>query len=307
VIAVIAEHLKHDLHALLNILGLERHGNHCACVFCSSDNAMSVFQGDDAWAFKCHSCGAAGDLITAVALIERCTRAEAFERLGIAINRPIATIRARPDPAPPVPDRDRVQQLFEKALATVLEGRADRWLAKRGITAEFIGRHAILGFVERVAITDWKWQLVNAWIIRICTPNGDCVALKGHREDPPPKISKSCWLPFGTTPADKPRHGFATLWPPPEWPLAESEWLYLCPGELKAAAVLSAGRAATSITTGESFRWTPGAVQRLAGRRVCVVFDDDEAGHRFRDNTLKALAGHAADLKAITFGKEGNE
>ena len=298
--------IRNDKAALLRVLDLEHPGNHCKCIFCGNADALSIFLGDDAWAFRCHSCGAAGDQIAAVALIHRCTRTEALERLGVAITTTTRTThpRPRPEPTPPTPDTDRVHRLSEMAIATVLDGRDDQWLTKRGIAADWIARHPILGFVDRATIAGWSWPLTNAWIIRVCTPDGTCVALKAHRENPPGKIPKSCWLPFGTTPTDKPRHGYATLWPPPEWTwLAKADWLYLCPGELKAAAVLCAGRAATSITTGESFRWSPGLIQRLAGRRVCIVFDDDEPGHKFRDNTRNALTGHAAEIKANTFGK----
>jgi hypothetical protein len=104
-------------------------------------------------------------------------------------------------------------------------------------------------------------------------------------------------------PADKPRHGFATLWPPPET-FDVAEKLYLLPGELKALAVLGAGRAATSITAGESTRWTPGLLARLAGRRVVIVYDDDPSGIRFLATTTAALKGWAASVSKATFGRK---
>ena len=80
----------------------------------------------------------------------------------------------------------------------------------------------------------------------------------------------------------------------------------MCPGELKALAIISTGRAATSITGGENHRWTPGQVARLRGRNIVVVFDDDAAGHSFRDKTIQALRNVALEIRAITFGvKEG--
>ncbi len=300
--------IKADLPSLLDVLTVQRPGNHCPCRFCGSHDALSIFQGEDGWAFLCHSCWAAGDLFNAVALIENCSSAEAFRRLGIhdSVKYGNRLQRIQPtklEPVTPVPDRERVYRLSEMALTNVFEGRADKWIAKRGITKDFVQRRPILGFVVTAKIIGWKNPLRNAWIIRVCTPDGQCVALKGHRENPPEEMSKGFWLPVGTEPAAKPRHGYATLWPPPEW-LPASDWLYLCPGELKAAAVLSAGRNATSVTTGESFRWTPAQVARLMGRRVCIVFDDDKAGHHFRDNALNALNDTATELKAVTFGSE---
>ncbi len=51
--------------------------------------------------------------------------------------------------------------------------------------------------------------------------------------------------------------------------------IFLCPGELKAAAVLSAGFRATAVTGGEGWIPPPGVLSSLAGLRVCVLYDDD--------------------------------
>jgi acetyl esterase/lipase len=163
-------------------------------------------------------------------------------------------------------------------------------------------------------------------------------AVKLHFEHPPTGHPKLLWAPFGTVPdpgQTKPRHGLATLWPWPQPPYereeraaiaeydaadwfpsrAEAEafadrdtpddgkWLHLCPGELKALAVLSAGLPATAITGGEAHRWTPALLAPFRGRRVCLVYDEDDAGRRFRDATVCALRGVAASVRAITFGR----
>jgi len=81
------------------------------------------------------------------------------------------------------------------------------------------------------------------------------------------------------------------------------DWIFLAPGELKSLALLSAGLPATSVTTGEGMRWTRHMVSRLEGRKVCVVFDDDAAGHEWRDETVAALRTRVPDLRTITYGR----
>ena len=82
----------------------------------------------------------------------------------------------------------------------------------------------------------------------------------------------------------------------------DGQWLFLCGGELKALAMIGAGLWATAPMVGESNFWTPRLIGRLSGLRVCIVYDDDKQGRRFRDATISALMGHAAEIKAITFG-----
>lgn len=297
---------KANLPALLDVLGLagQRPSNHHRCRFCEDNTALSVYQGDAGWRFRCHRCGAAGSLVDAVVRVEGLTLAEVVERIAGESGSP------RP-PAPPMPrrpkypvlDRARADRLFEVAFRNILEGRAHEWLGKRAITREWVALCPNLGFILNAPIAGWRHPLVNTWLIRVCTADGECVALKGHRENPTKGVKKGCWLPFGTEPTEKPRHGHATLWPPPEW-FDAAGIIYITEGELKAAAILSAGRNATSPTTGADFRWTPDLVQRFSGRRVCVVFDDDPAGLMFKQRTLIALHGSALELKAITFGRK---
>jgi len=301
---------KNDLAALLDVLGLtgQRAGNHHPCRYCGNKDALSVSQSESGWRFKCHSCQATGSIVDALALAEGLPASEVCKRLA----GPGAPRRSQPkpaapvtpkEPAPPVPDLARLNRLFEVAFLNIIEGRADRWLAKRGITRNVIEAAPNLGFVERADIKGWTRPLENAWLIRVCLPDGQAVALKAHRENPQDGTPKSLWLPFGLQPAEKPRHGFATLWPPPEW-FSPAERLFITEGELKAAALISCGKYATAPTTGADFRWHPWHTKRLAGRRVCIVWDDDEAGRKFRDNTTAALRNAVSELRAVTFGRK---
>jgi len=248
---------------------------------------------------------------------------------------PLAVPRERPEPIEPVPDRERLERLLIAARAGLEGPEAQPAIERRGIPAGTLRQYGV-GFRQQLCFEKWPgWELGPAWLLPICRSDGEILGVKVHREDPADG-PKAIWAPLGrkTDPRTaKARNGWATLWPPPEWALdAEDEraglleycgglsrakaealsgWrdtcLYLCPGELKALAVLGAGKKATAITGGESHRWTPGQIARLRTHRLVILFDDDEAGHRFRDTTIKALAGHVADLRAITFGTDTSE
>jgi hypothetical protein len=57
---------------------------------------------------------------------------------------------------------------------------------------------------------------------------------------------------------------------------------------------------ATSPTWGENNSWDPFLLGRLAGRRVCLVYDDDEAGRRFRDCSVSLISPFAEKVVAIS-------
>jgi hypothetical protein len=296
---------KSDLPALMDALDLagQRPGNHHGCRFCGDKTGLSVFQTEGGWRFRCHCCGVNGTIIDTTMLVNKCSAAEAIKNLGVApaarTVRPTAPPTRKPDPVP-VPDANRVFNLMQTGLTTVLEGRADRWLSKRGISAEWIAKTPILGFVERAVIQGWKRPVENAWVILVLDVDGTYRAVKLHREnvhDGP----KALWAPFGIEPAEQPRHGYAALWPCPEWFPADAP-LYITEGELKTAPLCSMGWAATSPTTGSGFKWTPAQAARFNRRRVTVVYDDDEAGHKFRDATMAALTPVANALRSVTLG-----
>jgi hypothetical protein len=244
------------------------------------------------------------------------------------------------NPPPPEPDRKRVAELLEKAIEYAVSGHpvAARYAQRRGLDLGFVADEFGVGFIPELRFAGWGGRVIqNAWVIPISGPDGRPVAVKLHREDPPAQSPKCLWAPFGTRPdpgQTKPRHAWSTLWPAPEWfggeeaeeraaileldghldradaehrAQAEMPLLFLTPGELKALAIAQSGRAATSVTGGESCVWEPALVGRLAGRRVVLVYDDDPAGHAFRDRTALAIVEHVAELKCVTFRQQGVE
>jgi len=279
------------------------------------------------------------DKSDALALLREFGLAIACRRVK-AENRGSRPARSDGEPNRPVPNVKRAERFIAYAQGCLLgnPGVQEQWLPHRGIPVT-VARRYRLGFVPGGGITILGWQrpVRNTWAIPIPAVEGNVLAVKLHKERPSEGEPKSLWCPFGTQQnprTRKPRHAYLTLFPPPEWPCeewneaseraaimefdggqprpqAEQElgldrgWLYLCPGELKALAIIGAGRSATSVTAGESHRWVPATANRLSGSRVCIVFDDDAAGLRFRDMTIAALRPVVEDLKAITFGQKG--
>jgi len=145
----------------------------------------------------------------------------------------------------------------------------------------------------------YQYRVFNSFVMPITDANGSVRAVKIHKQNPPPGELKAAWMPVGES-----GHGYMTLWPEPE-SAERDQFLFVCPGELKALAVIGAGCEGTSITYGENaHRWTPGAVARLKGRRIVVLFDDDAAGHEFRDRTVEALRCHVVELRVINLGQK---
>lgn len=102
--------------------------------------------------------------------------------------------------------------------------------------------------------------------------------------------------------------------------LNPDDWVFICPGELKALAFLSDGLSATASTGGESWIPPPRLLSWFRGRRVCLVFDDDQPrvtpktgqvacpGREWaRRMAVELDCAHAADVAVFTSGKEKRE
>lgn len=93
------------------------------------------------------------------------------------------------------------------------------------------------------------------------------------------------------------------------------DWMFLCPGELKALAMISGGLSATSFTHGEN---TPPEVEELRcfrGRRVAVFYDEDIpklrngkiicTGMRWAATVAARLKlAHALEVRILTGGRK---
>jgi len=304
----IAPEIKDRLHAvkstprpIMGVLGAKRPSHHLPCRFCGSSDALSIYKGDTGWRWKCHGCNRQGDALDALAMASGVSLSEILSQVASAsgAHTPVSPV--------PEPDQARLHRLMEDAIHYAESRHPDAVTAarKRGLELEFVTKHYCVGFLPVVTFSNWAhWHLKNAWALPISGSDGSPKAIKLHFEEHPRPGMKSMWAPLGTTPTDKPRHGYSTLWPCPEW-FPRTERLYIAGGELKALSLIQAGLAATSPTSGESFKWPQDQIKRVAGRRIVICYDDDGAGRAFRDRTTQSLKQHTHQVSTITFGLKG--
>lgn len=299
--------LKRDRDMLLALTGQKSIGKHLHCPFHEDRNgSFSIWQGTDGvWLWKCFAGCGTGTVIDAAMRKYGCgTAAEAFRaierELGVKIGRD-------EDYQEPRIDRIRAERLIVDAH-NFLMGNQDiqerLLLGKRGIAdLDLVARYR-LGFLIDVQFRGWRSK-VTGWVLPITDAGEQLVGVKFHtemkRDQRTRNLPKCFWAPFGKYPPEKPRNGTYTLWPPPEdWP--GTDRLYLCPGELKALAMIGMGYAATSVTSGESSKLPPRLVDRIvraAPRRVLIGFDNDDAGRKWRDCMADSL--RRAGLAVATF------
>lgn len=326
--------LKRNREMLLSVLGATKIGKHLPCPFHGGGDSFSIWQGKDGcWLWKCNSSGcgtgtvldAAMKVYRVPSVVEACRAMEA--QLGIKI------IRDEDYHEPQI--NHEVAEAFVTDAHEYLMSSAelqDKWLnKKRGIYNLDTVKKYRLGFVTpdrfkfgstpRVGKTSkpWTWNLFG-WVLPITNADGMLMAVKLHTEKAlftwaPTKSPKCVWAPFGTYPGTEPKDGCATLWPPPEH-FQGAEKLYICPGELKALAMIGAGMAATSPTAGES-TLRPELVRRIIRakpQKTFITFDDDapkmvagkwvSAGNAWKDGVIRALKGEGMLCYAFAFGKK---
>jgi hypothetical protein len=131
--------LKQDLSLLCSVLGLPpRATSHAPCPFCGSSDGLSVQLQQNAF-FRCHACGARGDVISATAQRERLTLAQVIDRLT-GVSAAGSERRKYPsfphskshaacvvEPVPPPIDSQRAEALFQEADQATRSGAAYLW------------------------------------------------------------------------------------------------------------------------------------------------------------------------------------
>ncbi len=255
--------MKTELECLkdaLNIYG--EVGNHHPCPFHDDSNgSLSIYFDGQSWKWKCHAgCGGGGLL-------------EALQRTGGSCDMKFAKSEAQIVSKWPIPNSHNLSVHS----------------CRPGISCDNIPVEVVQRNLSPEVLNHFGVKLYcGLFSIPISDPEGDIVAIKIHKHQAEPGRLKCYWSPIGTAPIEKPKHGVATLFPRPEiWNKLLK--LYICPGELKALRLVSMGHQAVSPTSGESFRWPEDEVDRLQGFRTTVIYDNDEAGIKFRDKTMAAM------------------
>jgi len=330
----------------LDTLGIDKHPtDHAYCPFhgeergsSNSPSLMTRVQDDGTHYFKCHSCGVKGTVIDAIMELRNTDFKGAAQILGIemqgyrpmplsvnnAVNNgsPPRKPKTPSEPLIPVPDGEKMEAYISSKREDMyrdLNGQTaiEFLYEKRKITDEVATEYSI--GVDRLSFDDSGRITRCQWVLPITNDAGVCYGVKTHWEGNRPinpktgrKVPKCLWRKFGTMPKDKPIHRYITAWPAPETFNAE-HWLFLHGGELKALSMLSAGANACAITASESFEWTPKLLGRFKGRKVCLIYDDDELkinkrtgaqwkpGEKWRDRGLEALRTVATNVEALTF------
>ena len=297
--------LKGDCALLLSELGLKAAGQHLPCPFHGGSDSLRVSRGPDgAWLWQCMAGCGGGTIIDAVMKNRSLDRRGAIlaleQDLGLQLDQ---SKRAAVEPVIDMARAEKLIELGQKTLRERFDIQEEYMHGKRGLPLATCEKYRV-GFIERQTFREWPWWPLTAWVLPITNRDGKLIAIKLHNEiRATPKTPKSLWAPFGTVPlADpskgiKPKHGWPTLWPPPE-SFGRVEEMYLLAGELKALAVVGIGRAATGVTSGES--WNTGDCTRIDAAITTVVYDADPAGEKWRDKMLEALAKCRKKARAIT-------
>ena len=269
-------------------------GTSVFCPFHPDKHASgSVHQNDGTWLYTCHTCNwnrtkSTGDVVDVVRKACKVDFKGALAALGIEASRNHTaahkvsspeTARSGPSPDGDKREVDAGQLADEAARRLQTDGAAlEKLWRTRAVDADTAKRF-------RVGI-DAKSRF---WTFPV-SDGGRMVAVKHHRADPASE-PKCFWFPKGAKP---PRLFPVCLdFDGPVW---------VCPGELKALAVIAAGRSAVGITGGEKADLPAKLPELLRGRLVALAADDDEAGQKWAGKSLATLGSAEIDTRAVDLG-----
>jgi putative DNA primase/helicase len=81
--------------------------------------------------------------------------------------------------------------------------------------------------------------------------------------------------------------------------IARREIIFLVEGEKNAEDLLLHGLKATTSIESAGAKWKEEYTEQLKGARVALLYDEDHAGYKRRDEIMQALPGHVASLQVI--------
>ena len=310
------DELKKDKNLLLEELGVESAGNNCKCPFHSDKHGSLLIRCDQSsknWLWECQAGCGKGSLIDARMMRENLDFRGAIKSLGKDLGLSIHAIA--PKPLPPKINLSRAERLVKDAHENLLNSFElfERWsVEKRGIVHLETIKRLRLGFMEGLQLYGWKSK-ITGWIIPVLDLKGNIECVKIHNEvRTDPTIPKCFWAPLGLGDKEERRNGYPTLYPNPEM-FGEVDVYYYCPGELKAIALIDAGFAAGSPTSGEGKKAIHrDDVARIKAKRICVIYDGEEdkkkpngtyfnAGDEWRNVNQAEFIKAGFECEAITF------
>ena len=258
----------------------------------------SIFRGQSGdWLFQCHGCqwngGKPGDVFAVVMRRDGIGFGQACEALGLGNGQ--TKHRARPTGSKParLPDGASPVRCGEPgdtggSDCPALAAECNRRLLNDSNAIELLQRTR---GIDRATAERFGIGITGDgayWTFPITDSGGVVVAVKHHRVDANGAGPKNFWIPKGTN-SDRvyPVH------------LEPSGPLWLCPGELKAAAVAACGLPALGITCGESCNIPAEALELCRGRSVALSLDDDETGESWGLRARRQLDGAGIEYRIV--------
>ena len=293
--------LKRERAMLCAVLDVPITAERVCCPFHEEKTpSCKIYCTNDVWFFKCFGgCGKAGTIIDAVKFKYnlqdfRSVISHLEKQLGIKIDRDVELSEI-------VLDMKRAEatlKIARETLANDFDVQETYMLSKRKLISLPILQKYGVGFLADFKFPEyWQWGSLNLWTFPITNEKGDLQWVKGHRENAPYDQPKAFSLPFGTFPKfiagkQKPKHGTVSMFPAVEL-IPQAETIYLCPGELKALALLCLGFSSVSMTQGESGELPEFALRRIKKiySKICLVYDNDKAGMEWRNKLTAQLSG----------------
>ena len=329
---------KGRLVQALEDAGAEIRGNTVKCPFHGDRNASGgVHEHNGGWRFTCQVCGwnkgkGSGDVFDVLRVSRGLDFKAACEHLGIADDgakrgaTPGANVAANGRHVPASSGRKAVSERAESdsnARAEPVEKReslpaggrnrrgkgsdskramidapraCESLLSDPAALAHLWNTRGIdLATAERFGVGITGEQGRRFWTFPIRDGDGNTLAVKAHRADG--QDSKSFW----SAPDGFGRDHIFPVHLEPSGPV------FLCPGELKALAVATAGRAALGITSGEGTKQTPAdlpaeGLRLLRGRDVAIIPDDDDTGRAWGEHVRAQLTEAGITARIVDAG-----
>lgn len=278
------------LVAALTEAGAVVKGDSVKCPFHDdTDPSGGIFDSDGVWRFKCFggSCGFTGDVLDVVQHAHGCDFNAACDRLGVKgtttsnghgsphqLRQSVRAVERNATPAtesiPPMACEAHKRLCADPAAL-------ERLRATRGVDRATVDRFRI-GVTGEPGRRYWTFPVNDSLV-------------KAHRADG--QAQKSFWSP----PGGERSH----LWPVNLDPTGP---VWLCPGELKALAVIGCGLAAAGITSGEGNEKTPAdlpgvAFEILRGREIAIAPDDDGPGRTWAEHVRRQLTDAGIDARIV--------
>jgi|GEM_PF-4455706 len=281
--------------------GAERIGASMKCPFHDDKTpSAGVHEKDGAWHFTCHACGWNGGKRTGDSL-DVIQRARGVDFKGAL------TVLGIDASEGPNNDGNGAPRDATGSAGVIPPEKPSESPSGPGIDVENLASEAYRRLQDSPDMLDklWRTRAVDSdaakrfrvgidanrryWTFPV-SDGGRVVAVKHHRIEASTK-PKCFWLPKGV----ESRRLFPVCldYPGPVW---------LCPGELKALAVIAAGRSAVGITGGETAELPDEFANLLHGRAMAVAADDDETGRKWGRKTVVALTDAGIDACAVDVG-----